>query len=165
MNLKDIQLTDGQIADLYGRHLTITEPPAIKKEVKAATEITPGMAGKNKKRFVWIVNEPNFPLLHDEDFIFLGEILAACKMNMDDIVLINHAKNEMEFAAIVERLNPLILINSHAPSLQLPVEADEYKPVKHNNTQILLTQSLSAIRQDRANKGKLWLGLKQMLGL
>lgn len=165
MGLKDIQLTNGQIADLYGSHLTITEQQVIKKEITTASEKSPGFAGKNKKQFVWVVNEPDFPLLPDEDFVFLGEILAACKMNMDDIILLNHAKNNMGFDEIIERFSPQIIISSNAPGLQLPFPANEYIPAKQNEMQLFVTQSLSIIRQDRSIKGKLWLGLKQMLGL
>jgi hypothetical protein len=165
MNLNNIQLNSAQTAELYGSHLVITDTNVLKSSPASTEQTTGGIAGKNKKKFIWLVNEPSYPLLSDDDFVFLGDILAACKMNMDDISLINHAHYQKNWDDIVTQLHPQVVISSAVPSLQLPVMCDEYKPAAYDNIQFLLTDSLSAIRKDRAIKGKLWLGLKQMLGI
>jgi hypothetical protein len=165
MSLNNIELSSGQVAEFYEANLVITGITAIKTEVILPEQSTSGITGKNKKKLIWLVNEPAYPLLADEEFSFLGDILAACKMNMEDIALINYAQYQQEWKDFQNQLQPQIVILSAVPSLQLPVTGDEYKPVTYNKIQFLFTGSLSAIRQNRALKGQLWTALKQMLGI
>jgi hypothetical protein len=165
MSLNNIQLHNSQLADFFGSNLVITDANLPDEGVTKFELSTKGIAGKNKKKFVWLVNEPSHPLLADDEFGFLGDILAACKMNMDDIVLMNYAHHPKKWDDIVTEFEPKIIISSAVPSLQLPVTTEEYKPVNYNHVQFLFTESLQLIRKEKASKGKLWAALKELLNL
>ncbi|MFT3845072.1 MAG: hypothetical protein QM725_08470 [Lacibacter sp.] len=164
MALKKIQLTADQIGELYSSHIVITGNESKNEEV---TVEKPGFAikGKNKKHFVWVVDEPGYPFLNDADFQFTGDVISACKMNMDDIALVNIANTHVSFAELTEQLQPKYLIISTQISDWIPVATVHYETEQVNGIQLYVTEPVSALRNDKVKKSKLWLALKQMLGL
>lgn len=178
MSFENIQLTDDQLADLYGKQLVLVEKGdnTTKTETKAAkTTIAPepvaataplqGITGKNKKQFMWLVEEHYFPYLNDADFQFLGDVLTACKMNMEDIALVNVANNRNHFDELVQQLQPKFIIASGVQVDALPIQPADYRVQEQQGYLLCCTETLEAIRTDKSKKSKLWLALKQMLGL
>ena len=178
MSFDNIQLTDDQLADFYGKQLvlvekgdntakteTIAAKPALKAEPTVAAAPLLGITGKNKKQFVWLVEEHYFPYLNDADFQFLGDVLTACKMNMEDIALVNVANNRNHFDELVQQLQPKFVIASGVQVDALPIQSADYRVQEQEGYLICCTESLEAIRLDKSKKSKLWLALKQMLGL
>ncbi len=165
MEFENIQLTAQQLEELYSSHLVITEKANNSKpEVKAKT-ISSGITGKNKKHFVWVVDEAAYPFLSDADFQLLSEVITACKMNMDDIALVNLAQNNMSFDELQNQLQPKFLIVSFLNKSWLPVHANSYTLQQQQGYQQYTTEALEIMRNDKVKKSKLWLALKQMLGL
>ncbi len=164
MGFEKIQLTAEQIGELYSTHLVITGNET--KTVAPAVEKTGiPVKGKNKKHFVWVVNEPDFPFMDDADFQFMGDVINACKMNMDDIALVNLANGPVSFPSISEQLQPRYLIISAQNLDWLPFSSEHYTFYPMNDFQLYCTESLTELRNDKVKKSKLWLALKQMLGL
>ena len=124
-----------------------------------------GITGKNKKQFVWLVEEHYFPYLNDADFQFLADVLTACKMNMEDIALVNVANNRNPFDDLVQQLQPKFIIASGVQVDALPIQPADYRVQEQQGYLLCCTESLEAIRTDKSKKSKLWLALKQMLGL
>ena len=178
MSFENIQLTDDQLADLYGKQLVLVEKgdntsktetkaakPSIAAEPVAAAAPMQGITGKNKKQFVWLVEEHYFPYLNDADFQFLGDVLTACKMNMEDIALVNVANNRNHFDELVQQLQPKYIIASGVQVDALPIQPADYRVQEQQGYLLCCTETLEAIRTDKSKKSKLWLALKQMLGL
>ncbi|MEJ8820321.1 hypothetical protein [Lacibacter sp. H407] len=178
MSFDNIQLTDDQLADLYGKQLVIVEKgdntsetetkaakTSIAPEPVAATAPLQGITGKNKKQFMWLVEEHYFPYLNDADFQFLGDVLTACKMNMEDIALVNVANNRNHFDELVQQLQPKFIIASGVQVDALPIQPADYRVQDQQGYLLCCTETLEAIRTDKSKKSKLWLALKQMLGL
>lgn len=178
MSFDNIQLTDDQLADFYGKQLVLVEKtdntgktetratkPIIAAEPVTVTAPMQGITGKNKKQFVWLVEEHYFPYLNDADFQFLGDVLTACKMNMEDIALVNVANNRNHFDELLQQLQPKFIIASGVQVDALPIQPTDYRVQVQEGYLICCTESLEAIRLDKSKKSKLWLALKQMLGL
>jgi hypothetical protein len=179
MSFDNIQLTDDQLADFYGKQLVIVEkgtnvakpetkaakPAAIASEPVIASAPMQGITGKNKKQFVWMVEEHYFPYLNDADFQFLADVLTACKMNMEDIALVNVANNRNPFDELVKQLQPKFIIASGVQVDALPIQPADYRVQEQQGYLLCCTETLEAIRNDKSKKSKLWLALKQMLGL
>jgi hypothetical protein len=178
MSFDNIQLTDDQLADFYGKQLVIVEKadnvpkpetkaakPTIAAEPVAATAPLLGITGKNKKQFVWLVEEHYFPYLNDADFQFLVDVLTACKMNMEDIALVNVANNRNHFDELMQQLRPKFVIASGVQVDALPIQPADYRVQDQQGYLFCCTETLEAIRTDKSKKSKLWLALKQMLGL
>ncbi len=165
MGFETIQLTGQQIEELYSSHLVITEKTVKPKPETISNPTATGITGKNKKQFVWVVNEPGYPFLSDADFQFLSEVVNACKMNMDDMALVNIAQNNMDFEQTVTELQPKILIVSFLDRNWIPLNKEAYTLQQEENFQLYITEELQIIRNDKVKKSKLWLALKQMLSL
>ncbi|MFY7839856.1 MAG: hypothetical protein ACOVP7_06245 [Lacibacter sp.] len=178
MSFQQIQLTNDQLAELYGKQLVVVENDMHKEMpvVKAVepeqsvipvqtVPVTGGFTGKNKKHFMWLVEERHYPYLDDADFQFLSDVLNACKMNMEDIALVNVAGNRSPFEQLVQQLQPKYIIAASVQIDALPIQTADYKVLQQQTYQLCYTESLEAIRTDKTKKSKLWLALKQMLGL
>ena len=163
MSLENIQLTDEQLAEFYSSHLVITGASGNAKDEIKVKQPLAGITGKNNKNFAWIVNETAYPFLSDADFQFLSEVITACKMNMDDIALVNLAKSNMNFTELKETLQPKLLIISTLAQNWL--QANSYSLQQQEGYQFYITEELSVLRNDKVKKSKLWLALKQMLAL
>lgn len=179
MSFQQLHLTNDQLAELYGKQLVVVEndlpakttavaPVPAEPEpapVQTAAVATQGITGKNKKQFVWLVEEHHYPYLADADFQFLSDVLTACKMNMEDIALVNVANNRSGFEQLVQQLQPKYIIAAAVQIDALPIQTADYKVLQQQNYQLCYTESLEAIRSDKTKKSKLWLALKQMLGI
>lgn len=165
MGFETIQLTGQQLEELYSSHLVISGSTDIAKSERKSKPANAGITGKNKKLFVWVVNEPEYPFLSDADFQFLSDVITACKMNMDDIALVNIAQNGMGFNEVIDRFQPKYLIISFLDQNWITLQAEDYTLLQQQDYQLYVTESPGIVRNDKVRKSKLWLALKQMLGL
>src|SRR5688500_6616375 len=65
----------------------IIEVPPVKAAEPAAYKIL----GNNKKQITVVVNCPNDVFVPEADLQFLTKMLGACKLNMADVAIVNHA--------------------------------------------------------------------------
>jgi hypothetical protein len=170
MDLNGLEFTPAQLAELFGQSVTITEPQipkniVVQKEKVAKAEKAIPFKGKNKKGLLWVVHEPEQAYLSDDDFAFLSQIITACKMNMDDVALINAATKDFTITEAVEQLKPATIILCGVPHKLLPVAVDEYTLFPHQNRNYFVSDSLQALRNDKLMKSKLWTALKEILAL
>ncbi|MBX9784790.1 MAG: hypothetical protein K2X48_15990 [Chitinophagaceae bacterium] len=170
MALNDIQFSGQQLSELFTDQLTILSINAAKASVAENTIQKPGkkpvsFKGKNRKGMLWVVHQPDQAFLSDNDFEFLSQIITACKMNMDDIALVNIAAEKTPITEIVNELSPKTIILCGIEYQQLPFKLDEYIITPNNNCDYFLCDELSDLRNDKAKKTKLWLALKALLQL
>lgn len=175
MELNGLAFSQEQLAELYKDKLVVTEPvnePKMAKQAAPAVSVTTAqpkpsinIKGKNKKGILWIVQEPGQAFLNDADFEFLSQILTACKMNMDDIALVNLAHTPHAINEITDALNPSVVLFCGIEYQSLPFKLDEYIIYPHAKKQYFLSDSLQDLRNDKAKKTKLWLALKAIFSL
>lgn len=166
MDLNHIQLSGTQLADLYRNQLVSdgkTETTPAVSIPEAIIEIP--FKGKNRKHFLWLVDIASHPFLSDADFQFLTQVLEACKLNIEDIALVNLNQSNTTTTALIAQFQPEIIIASGL-NKQLDGFTNEYYRVsKYNHIFYLSTGTLEEVREDKSKKSKLWIGLKEILGL
>jgi hypothetical protein len=146
-----------------------SDTPVKKKENNPQPGIP--FLGENKKQVVIIVRDEEAVYLRDEWLDFLSSILGACKLNLGDSAIINHAKTDFTFSELSAQLTPefLILFEEPAQDMQLPVTLSYYQVQQYNHCSFLLSPSLQSMEgNDQAaklEKSKLWLSLKKMFGI
>lgn len=170
MDLNSIHFSGQQLSELFTDHLTMLQENAVSPSATKRIDNQPAkksisFKGKNKKGMLWIVHEPGQVFLSDDDFEFLSQIITACKMNMDDIALVNNAVEKIPIIEIINELKPKIIILCGIEYQQLPFKLDEYIITPNNNCDYFLCDELSDLRNDKVKKSKLWLALKAMLQL
>jgi len=168
MNSEKLQLPDFVLADLFPHSLV--EFPGDRPIATPAPEL-PWFLGGNRKRIIIWVNDETARHLRDEWLALLVSILDACKLNMEDVAIVNQHHLNMGYTALTEALSPgyLLLFGLDAAQTGLPFQLPHYQVQKYNQSQIILAPSLAALagkgQEARLEKSKLWLSLKKMFGL
>jgi hypothetical protein len=104
----------------------------------------------------------------EADLQFLTKMLGACKLNMADVAIINHATAPVAIDQLKVQLQPksLLLFGVEPADIQLPISFPPFKEQAYAGTTYLFTPSLTALNQETEEakllKRKLWECLKRM---
>lgn len=123
--------------------------------------------GENQKNIVLFIQNESEAYLNDELFNLLTNILNACKLGMQDIALVNIAQyTAMPFAAWqgTVPMKQAVFFGITPASLSLE-SLPAYQVLQVSGVQLLFSDDLPAINQDKTLKGKLWNGLKTLLSV
>lgn len=185
MNEPKTQLPGFVLADLYRNSLVIPDDAVIQehtltKDVKSS----PGQVavpekpsrkqwylGDNGKQILIIVNDPDAVFLNDESLQFLSTILAACKLNLGDVAIVNLYREPLLFSFLKKNLSPRYALIFHVSlqQLQLPFTVPHYQVQQYDQCQFLTAPSLQTMLGNDADakleKSRLWLSLKKMFNL
>lgn len=188
----NIQLPDFMLVDFFRDNLVIVNDvaelpkiqaiksprplpsePTIAPTVKKAPLPLPKkwFLGNNQKHIVILVNDIEAVYLRDEWLQFLSNILGACKLNLGDVAIVNHANNPMLFTDFQQQLAPqhFILFDVPTQNIQLPFTVPFYQLQQFGSTQFLLAPSLALMLGNteavKMEKSKLWLSLKKMFNI
>jgi hypothetical protein len=190
MSLNNIKLPDIVIADLYRQSLiqydgpvtnrstpVLPEPEAaVAKSQPIAAETKPKVSepvgyktlGNNKQRIAIIVNCPNDVFVPEADLQFLTKMLSACKLNMADVAIVNHATAPIAIELLKQQLQPkyVLLFGVEPGAVQLPISFPAFKEQAYAGSTYLFTPLLNELNQEndeaKQQKRKLWDCLKRM---
>jgi hypothetical protein len=143
--------------------------PAIKKEPLPLPK--KWFLGDNQKHIVILVNDIEAVYLRDEWLQFLSNILGACKLNLGDVAIVNHANNPMLFTDFQQHLAPqhFILFDVPTQNIQMPFTVPFYQLQQFGSAQFLLAPSLALMQGNteavKMEKSRLWLSLKKMFNI
>ncbi|OQP59330.1 hypothetical protein [Niastella populi] len=155
----------------------VEKQPVAKPPVQEpVTAKTPGLAdlppykilGNNKKQITVVVNCPQDVFVPEGDLQFLTKMLDACKLNMADVAIVNHATAAVTIDRVKVQLQPrfLLLFGVEPDEIQLPINFPAFKEQPYAGTTYLFTPALSQLNQDtdvaKGLKKKLWECLKRM---
>ena len=141
----------------------IAAPP-----VKAAEPAAYKILGNNKKQITVVVNCPNDVFVPEADLQFLTKMLGACKLNMADVAIINHATAAVAIERVKLQLQPnyVLLFGVEPGTIQLPISFPSFKEQAYAGTTYLFTPALSELNLETEDakvlKRKLWDCLKRI---
>jgi hypothetical protein len=161
MSLNNIHLKTTMLADLYKDSLVETSTTAV-PELKQ-----PKYLGNNQKNIIVIVSHQSVPFLPDEELNFLTTVLAACKLSVADIGIINNYNVEQaDLQSIINSEARNILLFGVEPlSIGLPINFPTFQLQPFNNRTYLHAPVLSQIEKDKTLKSRLWTSLKTLFGI
>jgi hypothetical protein len=156
MSLNNIHLQPSLLADLYKNSLieiTATGVPE-RKQVK--------YLGNNKKNIIVVVSHQSVPYLTDEELSFLTTVLAACKLSIADIGIINqfHVDKTVLQDTLNSEAKNVLLFGVEPLSIGLPINFPAFQLQAFNNRTYLHAPQLSIIETDKTLKTRLWTSLK-----
>ncbi|HEY6954340.1 MAG TPA: hypothetical protein VI385_03805 [Flavisolibacter sp.] len=159
MSLNNIQLKSNLLADLYKDSLveTNTKTMPAKRQVK--------YLGNNQKKVLVIVSHDSVPFLPDHELTFLTNVLAACKMSIADIGIVNsNGIDETDLQNIIDlEARDIILFGVEPPDIGLPINFPTFQLQAFNNRTYLKAPTLTQVENDKGLKGSLWNSLKALL--
>jgi hypothetical protein len=127
--------------------------------------------GNNGRNVTLVVKSPGIAYLPDEQLAFLAKMLEACKMNMGDVALVNHAAAPVAIAALKSQLRPsvLVLFGVEPLSIGLPINFPLFKIQPYDQCDYLYASSLEELvkptEEGKLLKSKLWVSLRQLFGV
>jgi len=139
-------------------------------ETRAASLPDPGQLrylGNNQKNILVLVSHLDIAFLPDEELGFLTNILAACKLSLADIGIVNiHTANQTDLQRIIDSEAKNILLFGVEPlSIGLPINFPPFQLQSFNKRTYLHAPALSQIEKEKALKSKLWTTLKTLFGI
>jgi hypothetical protein len=166
MSLDNIQLSPFVLQELFKTSLIGDD--TIQQGIASSKKTTLGFLGNNKNKIAIIVDSNEAVYLPDEQLNFLLGILSACKLTMEDVAIININKNKLlSYTSLAKELNAekVFLFNVDTTQIGLPLQFPHYQ-VQHYNKQVYLSSpSLAILQNDKIEKTKLWLCLKQIFSI
>ncbi len=166
MSLNDIELSPIVLQELF-KNVLIDIKSKEKQEQKTSTK---GFAtlGNNRRHVLILVESEETLYLPDEQLNFLMGILAACKLTMEDVAILNIKKNKsVTYKAVVNELKSekVFLFGIAPDKIELPIDFPNYQ-IQHYNNQVYLTApTLSQFQDNKVDKMKLWNCLKQIFSI
>lgn len=184
MDINHIQLNPAALAGLYKNHLVGTgesSPAPEKAAGPVETSVIPAVVpvkdtpstqteaikflGSNERKVLVLVNHRDVVFLPDEELKFLTGILAACKLSLADVALVNLGMNPgtgykellLQFGS-----NKVLLFGSEPSSISLPLAFPAFQLQAFNGTTYHWSPDLQQMENDRALKTQLWTNLKKL---
>lgn len=150
------------LADLYRNFLVETESKNSAPEPKQLKYL-----GNNQKNIIVVVSHESVPFLPDKELSFLSNVLAACKLGIADIGILNaFDREEAQLQNVInEQANKVLLFGMEPLAIGLPINFPAFQLQPFNNRTYLHAPSLSQIENDKGLKGRLWTSLKAMFGI
>lgn len=171
MSINKIALNNVLVADLYKNVLIADTDKKEKKSQDSLSTVLESdvkFLGNNKKNILILVAYNNYLHLPDNDLTFLGNILTACKLSLDDVAIVN--KNNcttFTYKEFVEKLNAekILLIGIEPVTLDLPISFPQFQIQAFSNVSYLSAPTLSEIEKDKKIKVSFWNALKRLFDI
>ena len=166
MSLDNIQLSGITLQELYRKSLVEIKTKEVSEKKVEATALN--ILGKNLKKIVLVVNNNEAVFLTDEELNFLLGILTACKLNMDDVGILNCLKSKnATYEIISAELNAekIFLFGVAPGDINLPLAFPHYQVQQFKNQTYVSAPSLKELQHDKSEKTKLWNCLKKIFSI
>jgi DNA polymerase III psi subunit len=161
MSLNDIRLTPQLVADLYGHVL-------VELATKAPAHAGLKTLGGNEKHILIVVNHEGDAVLPDTERTFLSSILTACKLTLNDVVILNwNGMDKESYKDVLHQFESrFVLLFGVAPlSFGLPMDFPPFQIQPFGSHQYLYAPPLSKIQEHKGIKAELWQALKKLFML
>lgn len=165
MSLNSIILPEISVLELYKKSL-VEIKKAAKESVSSSS--SPAVLGKNNKHIVILVANNETAFLPDDELNFLLGILSACKLNMDDVGIINTSRNKgTTYTSLSKDLKAekVFLFGLKPEQIELPLSFPNYQLQQYNGQLYLSAPALSKMQNDKDEKMKLWNCLKKIFSI
>ena len=177
MGLNDLHLTPNIIAALYPSSLINLDKADVIQQSKPiqplSAEITREsdktietgwkFLGNNQKNILIVVDYNNSVHLPDEELNFLTNMLAACKLSLGDVAIVNknsYKENGYKHFLAEFKSKIIFLFGVEPFDFGLPVSFPYFQVQSVAGCTFLYTPTLDEQRNDALLKSKLWVSLR-----
>ena len=126
------------------------------------------LLGENKKNILIVVRNKGVLPLPENEMRLLNNMLAACKLSMGDVILLDHDFSPLvTYKELLERFNSrvILLFGTEPADLQLPIRFPHFQIQPFANGSFLFIPGLKEIAADEILKSKLWVSLRRLFAI
>ena len=150
----------------------VSAPPLENKKVIAEVISEPEwFTGENKKNITIVINQNGTEVISDEWKVFLNSVITACKLTLNDVVIVNTFRKAITYNQLKAQFNSqYLLVFDIAPSLLgIPAVIPSYEIRVDNNCAIVFADSIAQMLPNTPEakqiKMKLWVSLKKLFNV
>lgn len=172
MSLNTITFNTSDIALLFKNSLVevSSEKQVLPRATVNAEPTASGwkFLGENKKKTLIVVNYDDAAHIPDKQLSFLTKLLAACKLNLADVAILNFQNyNSSDFTRILDHFKPkvVLLFDTEPGKFGMPMLFPQFQVQGYKDAVFVSSPSLEIIEPDKTLKGKLWVCLKKIFNL
>jgi DNA polymerase III psi subunit len=121
--------------------------------------------GENGRNILFLVNDTQNKFLAENQMKLLSDLLNACKISMEDIVLVNYDQNRsVSYRDLTEKFESkkILIFGVTAADLELPFTIPFFQIQKYQEQTYLICPSLSDFSDNVSLKKELWNCLKKI---
>ena len=162
MSLDNIQLSGQTCAILFSHNLI--EDQASNREQESQEKIKIDCLGENQKQVLFLVNDQSNKYLGDEEMEMLVKLIAACKLSMADIALVNFHSNKFNYQQFNNEFhsNKILIFGVSTGELELPFEIPHFQVQQFQKQFYLTAPSLKDLLDNTDLKKELWMSLQKL---
>ena len=143
------------LLDLTGSNGTQTLSPKMKIH----------SLGENEKNILFLVNNAENKFLADDEMKLLFDLLAACRISMTDIALVNYNQySAIDYEELIDRFQSkkILMFGVTTSDLKLPFTIPFFQIQKYQEQLYMAGPPLSDFIQSIPLKKELWTSLKKI---
>jgi hypothetical protein len=169
MSLNKIQLPAIVVSGLYKNTLVTMDDGCKEKEPLVDQRYR--FLGRNKKNVTLVTYSDDAVFLSELHLTFITKLLDACKINLEDVAIVNKAQEEINITALKKQLIPkkLILFGVEPTSVKLPIHFPLFKQQEFDGCIYLYVPPLEDLtietNESKLLKSKLWVCLQNLFEL
>lgn len=163
MNFEDFQLSPSVIRNLYRDSLY--DLKENKSSGKAADDLKNHSIGDNQQRILILIKDNSVQVIADGDLTVLNRILAACKLSLRDVALLNiNGLENIGYESVFNQFQAqTVLLLGVAPSdVDLPVNFPLYNIYQFSKIKMIAAPDLPSIEANKEIKKSLWVSLQKL---
>lgn len=157
MGLDNIQLTKETCINFYRKSL-VNAGSVIEKK------ITIKSLGENQQNILFIVKDADHKFLADDEMTLLSNLIAACKLSMADISLVNYYSNQNDYQQFAEQFHPqkILLFGVTTEEVNLPFEIPFFQIQSYEKRLYMTSPLLKDFLNNTDLKKQLWSCLQKL---
>lgn len=162
MSLDNILLNNEAFQILFAKNLIEDIGKQHVTEILKKPEIK--YLGENKKNILFLVNDDLHTFTGDAEMEMLTNLVAACKLTLADIALVNFNNNPVPYIDLNTHFSPnkILIFGVSGSQLDLPFTIPFFQIQSFNGQIYLLAPPLKEFINNASLKGQLWSCLKKL---
>lgn len=163
MSIDQIQLPGYLCQQMFSKSLLDKAKPSGDASPSEKIKLT-GLGG-NGRNILFLVHDTQNKFLAENEMKLLSDLLNACKISMEDIVLVNYDQNRgVNYHELTDQFQckKILIFGVTAADLELPFTIPFFQIQKYQEQTYLICPSLSDFTNDVALKKELWNCLKKI---
>ena len=162
MSLDNIQLSYQSCAILYKSNLI--GDTSYKPKADSGEKIQIESLGENQSQVLFIVDDPTHKFLPDEEMELLTKLVAACKLSIADLALVNFNSHKCNYKQFIDQFKPkkILIFGVKNAELELPFDIPHFQVQQFQQQLYLTAPSLTTFLNNTNLKKELWTSLQKL---
>lgn len=162
MSINTIQISKKAVGILFAKSLVEARPEKKATDQKIKNKLK--SLGGNKKKILFLITDSQSKFLPDPQMDLLSNLLTACKLNMEDIALVNYGDRSFNYHQILEHFHPkkILMFGIDPSALELPFTIPHFQIQSFQDQLYVSAPPFNHFLDNKDLKKELWKCLQKL---